>query len=489
MSNHPELELELRLLEPGEPRLVKAHSHDTAGDLLQRLIPELGIPQDLWVLATDKTAYWTRLRVEFSDSIIEHSSTLEQAGMQTGAEFRVQGVEGLMSELREATRAIKELFDNASGAFKVGKYVGEFGCCSKPPREFIMNGEAQHRLHERSTSVCCDIALWAMSIFCTLSCISWVFCCCPEVQLNCGVSESRLTAEDDEETIVSFAKPCRCCTMPCKCCCYREVVTYNSAGTKLGGTREKFWCCVPSFGVYGPDGVEHHEIRPPSSRCGCCECIDARCKCVETCCVCHPQCCLCGHLPIYIHRPGESTPMDALDSTAQLQAAGDTEFSRSAWSLSCCCYRKREPIPRLNGTPGTAQMYKSMQEIHVPGEDATKMEWDISVLVPDGASHVEKANLLGASLLLGGVFFTYWPVRENVWSCCGNREEPAPIVPMEMRVPGMVGMAVDDEEDNGPEEPEREQLDENVFTELDTTPPLDHEAPTHETNPVPDRLT
>ena len=49
--------------------------------------------------------------------------------------------------------------------------------------------------------------------------------------------------------VLNFHRDCRCNPGACKCCCYQEVTVQDGAGSPLGGIIEKFWVCIPNYGV------------------------------------------------------------------------------------------------------------------------------------------------------------------------------------------------------------------------------------------------
>eukprot|EP00658_Telonema_sp_P-2_P071106 TRINITY_DN60421_c0_g1_i1.p1 TRINITY_DN60421_c0_g1~~TRINITY_DN60421_c0_g1_i1.p1 ORF type:complete len:293 (-),score=53.19 TRINITY_DN60421_c0_g1_i1:102-980(-) len=277
--------LELWLTEPGPRRRIHATKRETAGSVLRRVAPELGIRSEILMLALGEQ-HWLPLKLQFSDTNLEPSTTLGQAGIETGAEVSVQGMMEFEEQIAPGIQRIVELLDGGemeTGVYRRDLHVADTSCCaprSSIPREWNLYTTADiicrrrtAMLREHSVSCCCDRVDDCGPYVCLLTCFIWGFFCVPEMPFDLDVTETALLqgeGEDDPE-VLRFAKPGRCCIMPGKCCCFREVITTNHEGTVLGGAREQCWCCLPSFAVYGPDGEPRHELRPAASMC-CCSC-------------------------------------------------------------------------------------------------------------------------------------------------------------------------------------------------------------------------
>ena len=93
--------------------------------------------------------------------------------------------------------------------------------------------------------------------------------------------------------MLTIDRPFRCPYGSCKCCCFQEISVKDAAtGTKLGGAKEKFYCCpVPLFQVLEGDKALY-DLQMPT----CCGgfCVN----------VCKEGLCNCK-IPFYLYEPGK----------------------------------------------------------------------------------------------------------------------------------------------------------------------------------------
>eukprot|EP00656_Telonema_subtile_P006652 TRINITY_DN13081_c0_g1_i1.p1 TRINITY_DN13081_c0_g1~~TRINITY_DN13081_c0_g1_i1.p1 ORF type:complete len:276 (-),score=46.55 TRINITY_DN13081_c0_g1_i1:77-904(-) len=82
--------LELWLTDPSPRRTVHTYAAETAGELLERLGGELGVPE----------AFVGMLEMSFSDQIVDSMMSLERAGLRSGAEIMVRHVAEAQQALR-----------------------------------------------------------------------------------------------------------------------------------------------------------------------------------------------------------------------------------------------------------------------------------------------------------------------------------------------------------------------------------------------------
>lgn len=152
-------------------------------------------------------------------------------------------------------------------------------------------------------------------------------------------------------------------TVPCPCCCFLpKLETFDNENTLLGST--KYICdtnlLVPKFGVFGPDGTQKYLVRPETCCGGCCVMIR------------------CGgkgsaksvYIPFLIRDPTTQAP---LMSNLKLGGEDATARINKVWSgfkKECC-------------------------------SDADNFQ----VLFPQGATMHDKANLLGANVLIDFAYF------------------------------------------------------------------------------------
>ena len=164
--------------------------------------------------------------------------------------------------------------------------------------------------------------------------------------------------------VLSFHRDCRCMPGACKCCCYQEVTVQDGAGTPLGGIIEKFWYCVPNYGVYSSPGQFTYDVHQPS----CCNGMCVNC-CAQGLCNCR--------IPFYLYTP------DGDETTAALSS-------------------KSTPVPGMEKEVPKAQITKIWtnleQELFT---DADTFE----VRCPDNSDVPDKARMIAATLLINQLYF------------------------------------------------------------------------------------
>lgn len=191
---------------------------------------------------------------------------------------------------------------------------------------------------------------------------------------------------DNGAAMAGFQRPCRCHSGPCKCCCLQEVkaeiipgdpdmatAKYGTAelkgkhfqageGKAVGGIRENFYCCVPTYEVYKADSSVEYDLHMPTC-CGGCM-IN---PCAQGCCNCR--------VPFYLYEPGSGTEIDA---------AGNCSGSS------------------LVGGHPKAQITKLWTGL---GQELFTDADTFEVKCPEAADVETKVRLIGATLLLNQLYF------------------------------------------------------------------------------------
>jgi len=92
--------------------------------------------------------------------------------------------------------------------------------------------------------------------------------------------QMKVSEHKEAPPFLEFERPMKCAGGPLKCCCYQEVTARSVEGEDLGGVREQFYVCVPSFSIFDGSGQQTHELKPPTCLGGLCIdcCAEGLCR-------------------------------------------------------------------------------------------------------------------------------------------------------------------------------------------------------------------
>jgi len=176
-----------------------------------------------------------------------------------------------------------------------------------------------------------------------------------------------LEAFDGDDVMYHFHRPLRCQPGYCKCCCYQEVSVETGVRHAIGGVREGYYYCLPTFNTLtnmeDPSSIEY-SIHMPS----CCGGMCVNC--------CSQGCCSC-RIPFLIYKPGGKEE-DVLKSNGS------------------------KPVPKQEAEIPDAQICKVWAGFK--SEFLTDAD-TFEVKTPDGCSEDGKARLFASVLLLNQLYF------------------------------------------------------------------------------------